>query len=69
MKNKIYVKVPKEAISLLTRIIEGFDNLGVVSTVCSEQGLAVIRVTPDTVDDILRILASLSFVKQIGEAD
>jgi len=68
-KSEIYVKIPRKEISFLTKIIEGHDNLGVVSTVCPESGLAVIRITPDTADDIRKVLAGLSFVEEIAEPD
>jgi hypothetical protein len=61
--NEIYIKVPREKISFLTRIIEGYDHLGVVSTVNSQEGLVVIRVTPDTAAGIREILDGLPFLE------
>lgn len=65
MENRIYLKVPKESIALLTKLIEGYDNLGVVSTINPQEGLVMVHVTPDTENDILAILQGLSFVESI----
>ena len=62
-KNEIYVKVPKDKISFLTKIIEGYDNMGVVSTVNPEEGWTVIRITPDTETEARQVLAHLPFVE------
>lgn len=67
MKNKIHVKIPKKDITLLTKIIEGYDNLGVVSTIDARAGLAVIHLTPDTEGDLRRVLRGLPFVESIED--
>ena len=69
MKSEIYVRIPKEKISFLTKIIEGYDNLGIVSTVSPGRGLAVIRVTPDTEADVRQVLSNLPFVEEIEGPD
>lgn len=61
--HEIYVKLPKNKISFLTKIIEGYDNLGIVSTVDPAGGVAVIRITPDTEAEIRKILQNLPFVE------
>ncbi|NLK52663.1 MAG: DUF4911 domain-containing protein, partial [Syntrophomonadaceae bacterium] len=38
------------------RIIEGYDGLGIVSTIDPGQGLVVVWVTPDTQDEVTHIL-------------
>jgi hypothetical protein len=48
-------------IDMLTRLIEAFDHLGIVSTLDRNQGLVVIRGTEDTVVDLLEILNNLPF--------
>ena len=63
--HEIYVKIPKNEISFLTKIFEGYDNLGVVSTIDRVEGLVVIRITPDTEADVRKILQNLSFVEFI----
>jgi len=64
---EIRVKVPREKISFLTKIIEGYDHLGVVSTLDPQRGLVTVRVTPDTAAEVRAILAGLPFVEP-GEA-
>ncbi|NLU50442.1 MAG: DUF4911 domain-containing protein [Syntrophomonadaceae bacterium] len=39
--------------------MEGYDGLGIVSTLDRRAGLVVIRVTPDTRADVLAIISSL----------
>lgn len=65
MENKIYLKVPKREITYLTKIIEGFDNLGVVSTINAQEGRVMIHLTPDTRAEIMGIIANLPFVEEI----
>lgn len=55
------ISVQPVHIDLLTRIMEAFGHLGVVTTLDRHEGLVMIRGTADTVPDILEILASLPF--------
>lgn len=59
--NNIIAQVDPADIDMLTRLIEAFDHLGIVSTLDRQQGLVVIRGTADTVPDLLVILNSLPF--------
>lgn len=59
--NNIIAQVDPANIDMLTRLIEAFDHLGIVSTLDRQQGLVVIRGTADTVPDLLVILNSLPF--------
>lgn len=65
MENKVYLKIPKREITYLTKIIEGFDNLGVVSTIDAQEGRVMIHLTPDTRAEILNIIAQLPFVEEV----
>lgn len=65
MENKVYLKIPKREITYLTKIIEGFDNLGVVSTINAQEGRVMIHLTPDTREEILAIITNLPFVEEI----
>lgn len=65
--NKLFLRIPKKDITLLTKIIESYDNLGVVSTVDPAAGLVIIHLTPDTRETILAIVSELSFVQEILE--
>lgn len=61
MSSNIMAQVDPAHIDMLTRLIEAFDHLGIVSTVNRAQGLVVIRGTEDTVPDLLDILNNLPF--------
>lgn len=63
MANKLYLKLPKERISFLNKIIEGYDNLGVVTTLNAKKGLVMIQMTPDTENTIRKIIAELEFIE------
>ncbi|HOB11710.1 MAG TPA: DUF4911 domain-containing protein [Syntrophomonadaceae bacterium] len=59
--SNIVAQVNPADIDMLTRLIEGFDHLGIVSTLDRQQGLVVIRGTADTLPDLLDILDNLPF--------
>ena len=62
--NKVYLKIPKEKIATLIRIIEGYDNVGLVTTIKPEEGLIAIQQTPDTEEIISNILNEITFVER-----
>lgn len=64
MENKIFLKIPTKEITYLTKIIEGYDNLGVVSTIDAREGRVVIHLTPDTRPEIMEIISRLPFVEE-----
>lgn len=64
-ENKVFLKIPKRQIAFLTKIIEGYDNLGVVSTIDAQEGIVMIHLTPDTRQEILEIIAQLPFVEEV----
>jgi len=53
------IRVNPSAIHYINRIMEGYEYLGTVSTVKREEGIVIIRGTPDTESDIREILAHL----------
>lgn len=59
MAEDIYARVEPRHITYLSRIMEGYEYFGVVTTVDRTQGLVVIRVTPDTYHEVREILANL----------
>ena len=61
MHEEIYVKVNPKDITVVNRIMEGYEYLGMVSTLDSKQGILVIRTTPDFYDEVLDIIHHLSF--------
>jgi len=60
MDNVIFVRVDPKDINYLNRIMEGYEYLGVVTTVDRSGGIVAIRVTPDTGCEVRTILANLS---------
>jgi hypothetical protein len=65
MKSEILAKVNPENIDMLTKLIEAYDNLGIVSTIDREQGLVIIRGTEDTYPELQQILKHLPFPIEI----
>ena len=61
MKDEIFAQVRPENIDLLTKFVEAYDHLGVVSTLDREKGFVIVRVTPDTYKEVEEILQNLSF--------
>ncbi len=67
MNDKIHLSIKPEHIDMLTRIIEAYEHLGVVSTLNRTEGLVVIRGTEDTLPEIYDILPTLPFPVKIQE--
>lgn len=66
---KIYAVVAPEKIDMLSKLIEGFEGLGIVSTIDRHKGLVLIRTTADTGDDLLGILKHMPFPVQIFKTE
>lgn len=47
---------------MLTKLVEAYDNLGIVSTLDQTSGMVKIRVTQDTWEDMIKILNNLPFL-------
>lgn len=69
INNEIYAEVAPDKIDMLGKLIESFDNLGILSTLDPTRGLVVIRVTPDTFLEVKKILAHLPFPITIMEKE
>lgn len=61
MSTDIYGRVEPVNIDMLSKIVEAYEHLGIVSTLDRLQGLVVIRCTGDTLEDMLEILTTLPF--------
>jgi len=61
MKSEIRAQIDPENIDMLTRIIEAYDHLGIVSTLDRQQGLVIIRGTEDTCPELEKVLQNLPF--------
>lgn len=55
----IFIKVNTQDINYINRIMEGYEHLGIVSTISRAEGRLIIRVTPDTYDDVMKILSTI----------
>ncbi|MDD4803503.1 MAG: DUF4911 domain-containing protein [Syntrophomonas sp.] len=55
-------QVGPEYIDMLTKLVEAYDNLGIVSTLDQTSGMVKIRVTQDTWEDMIKILNNLPFL-------
>ncbi|MEN6412575.1 MAG: DUF4911 domain-containing protein [Veillonellales bacterium] len=60
MTEKIYIQVEPQVINYVNRIMEGYEYLGVVSTVNKAEGILLVRVTPDTAGEVKEILNHLA---------
>lgn len=58
-KTAIFIKVAPRDINYVNRIMEGYEYLGVVSTLDPLESKLIIRVTPDTYQEAKDILAHL----------
>lgn len=65
MREKILVRIDPKYIHYVGSIMEGYEHLGVVSTVRGEKDLIVIRVTPDTYGLVLDIVKNLPIQAEI----
>jgi len=59
MHDEILIQIDVKYINYINRIMEGYEYLGVVTTVKDAQGVLRIRVTPDTYFEVLEVLANL----------
>lgn len=59
MCEEILIKIEMKHINYINRIMEGYEYLGVVTTVKDMENVLRIRVTPDTYSEVREILANL----------
>jgi len=59
MCEEILIKIDMKHINYINRIMEGYEYLGVVTTVKEMKNVLRIRVTPDTYSEVQDILANL----------
>jgi len=65
MTGMVYGRVDPEKIDMLSKIIEAYGHLGIVSTLDGKTGAVMVRATPDTIEVVLDILNNLPFPIQI----
>lgn len=61
MHHDIKGQTAPEDIDMLTKIIEAYEHLGIVSTLDRHRGIVIIRGTEDTAAELEIILANLPF--------
>lgn len=59
MNEKIIIRLEPRYIHFLDSIMEGYEYFGIVSTLPGEKDMVMIRVTPDTYGEVLKILENL----------
>lgn len=69
MFKPIYLRINPEDINFVNKIMEGYEYLGMVSTLDRSEGLLIIRVTPDTYADARMILSRLPVKHEFLEPD
>ena len=55
----IYIQIEPKYVNYVNRIMEGYEYLGVVSTLDRREGILLIRATPDTANEVREILAHI----------
>ena len=55
-RSTIYAKVAPERIADVNWIMEGYEHLALVSTIDHQEGIILLRGTPDTYNDVLEIV-------------
>jgi hypothetical protein len=65
MKTSIFARLAPENIDMLSKIIEAYEYLGIVSTLERDIGMVLIRATEDTYADLMEILSYLPFPLEI----
>ncbi len=66
---KIYAVVAPKKIDMLSKLLEGFEGLGIVSTIDQNKGLVLIRTTADSSHDLLEVLEHMPFPVQIFKTE
>jgi hypothetical protein len=61
----VFFRVQTKDVHYINRIFEGYEYLGVVSTVNRDKGLLVVRATPDTKQDAIKVLQNLPIEVQL----
>ncbi|WP_110953181.1 DUF4911 domain-containing protein [Anaerosinus massiliensis] len=59
MKELVKIKINPKDINFFNRIMEGYEYLGIVSTLNKKDGIVVVRTTPDTYDEVREIVNHL----------
>lgn len=59
---RVYIEIPPEAVNYINRIIEGYEYLGILTTLDSKRATCQINSTADTRDIVIDVLTHLTDV-------
>ena len=56
---RVYIEIPPEAVNYINRIIEGYEYLGILTTLDPKRATCQINSTADTRDIVINVLTHL----------
>lgn len=59
---RVYIEIPPEAVNYINRIIEGYEYLGILTTIDPKRATCQINSTADTRDIVIDVLTHLTDV-------
>lgn len=59
---RVYIEIPSEAVNYINRIIEGYEYLGILTTLDPKRATCQINSTADTRDIVIDVLTHLTDV-------
>ena len=59
---RVYIEIPPEAVNYINRIIEGYEYLGILTTLDQKRATCQINSTADTRDIVIDVLTHLTDV-------
>lgn len=68
---RVYIEIPPEAVNYINRIIEGYEYLGILTTLDPKRATCQINSTADTRDIVIDVLTHLTdvYVKILGSRE
>lgn len=68
---RVYIEIPPEAVNYINRIIEGYEYLGILTTLDPKRATCQINSTADTRDIVIDVLTHLTDVdvKILGSSE
>lgn len=60
---RVYIEIPPEAVNYINRIIEGYEYLGILTTLDPKRATCQINSTADTRDILIDVLTHLTDVE------
>jgi hypothetical protein len=59
---EVYIEVPPSAVNYINRILEGYEYLGILTTINRKRATCVIHSTKDTRGEVIAVLKGLTDV-------